>query len=478
MLGIKKQHGKAALLLLAAAIVFSGCGPPGPRALLQGKKLLESGELQPAIEKLKLSTVLLGATNAHAFNYLGLAYHQAGMPADAEKAYRRALFLNPNLAEARYNLGCLLLGENRLEQAKTEFTVYTLRRPNSPEGWVKLGAAQWRLRETGAAEKSFGEALRLSPQDPEALTGFGLVRLKRDHAGEAMQLFERSLKAQPGYGPALLNQAIIAQQYLNDQRLALQRYRQYLALKPAPDNAEAVREVVRQLESEMRPPVPSLATDSAPRVSPKTAAIVPTPQASAISSASAADLEVVSLSSKSATKPPASQTARYVYKSPSRPAAGNHVAAERFSAEGFQALKTQRFREAVQAYHQAIQRDPGFYDAYYNLGSAASQAGELETALSAYETALALNPESADARYNFALVLNQAGFPLDASQELQKILAAHPNENRAHLALGNLYAQQLAQADKARAHYLKVLETDPHTPQAAAIRSWLAQNPR
>jgi hypothetical protein len=45
------------------------------------------------------------------------------------------------------------------------------------------------------------------------------------------------------------------------------------------------------------------------------------------------------------------------------------------------------------------------------------------------------------------------------------------------LALGNLYAQQFHQLAKARQHYLKVLERDPHNPQAGTIRFWLAANP-
>jgi Tfp pilus assembly protein PilF len=97
--------------------------------------------------------------------------------------------------------------------------------------------------------------------------------------------------------------------------------------------------------------------------------------------------------------------------------------------------------------------------------------------LTAYENALAVRPESVDARYNFALMLKQANYLTDASNELEKVLAKRPNESRAHLALANLCAQQLHQPARARHHYLKVLENDPHNLQADAIRFWLANNP-
>jgi tetratricopeptide (TPR) repeat protein len=132
--------------------------------------------------------------------------------------------------------------------------------------------------------------------------------------------------------------------------------------------------------------------------------------------------------------------------------------------------------EAIQAYRTATQADPAYFDAYYNLGLVAAKAGNVQLALQAYESALAVRPKALDARYNFALLLRQAGFPQDAANEHQTILKDYPNESRAHLALGNLYAQQLNQPAKAKFHYQKVLETDPRNPQAAAIRYWLTSN--
>ena len=92
-----------------------------------------------------------------------------------------------------------------------------------------------------------------------------------------------------------------------------------------------------------------------------------------------------------------------------------------------------------------MQLDPSLFEAHYNLGLAATEAGNLPLALSAYEAALTLQPSSLDARYNFALVLKQANYPTDAATELEKLLATYPNETCAHLALANLYAQQLHQ---------------------------------
>ena len=108
-------------LLLVSLSLTCGCTPAGPRALLDGKKLIEQGKYSRAVEKLRNATSLL-ATNAQAWNYLGLACHYAGQGDEAERAYKRALALNRDLSEAHYNLACLRLAQNRPE--KTEAATY------------------------------------------------------------------------------------------------------------------------------------------------------------------------------------------------------------------------------------------------------------------------------------------------------------------------------------------------------------------
>src|SRR5258705_11345882 len=93
-----RSAGKTAsgFLLVALLILSGGCGPPGPRALLKGRELVERGKYQEAVQQLKVATSLL-PTNALAWDYLGLAYHHAGDGTEAEKAYQRALLCNRDL---------------------------------------------------------------------------------------------------------------------------------------------------------------------------------------------------------------------------------------------------------------------------------------------------------------------------------------------------------------------------------------------
>ena len=167
----------------------------------------------------------------------------------------------------------------------------------------------------------------------------------------------------------------------------------------------------------------------------------------------------------------------YTHVSPRPPAAGNRAEAERVLAQALQAQRAGRNAEAAPVFERAAQLDPSYFEAHYNLGLALYELRNYRKALATWETALAIRPDSTDVRYNFALTLKAAGYAPDAAAELEKILAIAPNESRAHLVLGNLYAESLHNTAKARLHYQRVLDLDPRHPQATAIRYWLVAHP-
>jgi tetratricopeptide (TPR) repeat protein len=168
---------------------------------------------------------------------------------------------------------------------------------------------------------------------------------------------------------------------------------------------------------------------------------------------------------------------RYRYLSPAAPAAGNRSDAERAVAQAMKAERAGNTNDAWQNYHLALAADPSYFEAQYNTALLAYRLRDFKRALTGFETALALKPDSIDTRYNFALALKQADYANDAANELHRILEAKPGDVRAHLTLGNIYAQQFNEPNKARIHYAQVLELEPRHPQASVIRFWLAANP-
>jgi Flp pilus assembly protein TadD len=473
-------------LCLAISAVLAGCKPPGPRALLDGKDLVERGKYTQAIDRLKKATSLL-STNAQAWNYLGIAYHQAGQANDAADAYKKALAFDQNLVEAHYNLGCLFLDQNRPDQAKAELTAYTLHRDKSPEGWIKLGEAQLRLHDLAGAEKSFNQARQFDPQNPEALNGMGVIQMQRNHPTEAAQFFNGAVTTKPDYAPAILNLAIVSQLYLNNRQFALQRYQDYLTLRPQPANWDAVNAAAAALAQELNPPRPvPQPTVAAPRpVAPANPAgssrptnnfvvraAPPRPEPAASSnprvttSAPTAPVEVVQLGPEPVVR--SAQDVGSTSSEPARPSTGTQNIAESpkekrgfFShmnpanlfrsnsrpeqpvAPAEQPTSTQVStitpEPAPMAYSRYSYRSPrkpadgnrGAAEKEFAQGSQAQQARQFSEAAQSYRRASQLDPGYFDPYYNLGVVSVQSGNLPQALSAYETALAIQPNSHDA-----------------------------------------------
>lgn len=242
----------AALLLGLWAGILTSCTPPGPRALLDGERLLQAGRPADAVKRLRTAVEFLPG-NAQAWNHLGLAYHQAGQPGDAAAAYQQAIRLDRNLAVAYYNLGCLWLEQDNGARATEALRSHVALQPRSLDGWRKLGQAQLRTAQWDLADQSFRTALSLTPNDPESLNGLGIAFQQRQHAREAWQCFTAATTRNPSYAPAWLNLGVAAQRLgANDH--AIQAYRHYVRLRPRASRALGVDDLLVSLEA---PPPPA-----------------------------------------------------------------------------------------------------------------------------------------------------------------------------------------------------------------------------
>jgi tetratricopeptide (TPR) repeat protein len=461
------------LTCFAAVMALTGCRPPGASALLDGQELLDHGQYAQAIDELKTAASLL-KTNAQAWNYLAVAYHEAGQPTNAVEAYRKALTLDQNLVEVHYNLGCLWLEQNRPDLAKAELTTFTLHRgEKSPEGWIKLGEAQLRLRDLAGAEKSFNQARQFDAQSPEALNGLGLIQMQRNRPAEAAQYFGGAVKAKPDYAPGILNLAIVAQSYLNSRQYALQRYQNYLALNPRPANWETVEAAARALEQELssprvsaaRPATPAqttaqnnVAAGGSPRsVTPKW---VPPPMENSSAPVASAPAEVEQLSPEPVVRgandngAAATGTAPSVAESPKQkhgffsrinpinlfrgnPKTNAAPAAAVAPPPQVRVASAESEPPPVVVYSRYSYRTPekpsdgdrGAAEKAFAAGSQAQQAGHLSEAAKDYKEAIAADPGYFDPYYNLGVVSARAGNLPQALVTYETALAIDPDSH-------------------------------------------------
>jgi tetratricopeptide (TPR) repeat protein len=273
MLTIKKRSFALRVLAVISAIGLTACGPPGPRDLRKGERLIQSGEFAAALPVLDEGLQLLrdapGNVQATAWNLFGLAQHGSGHPEDAARAYLEALKLDRNLWAADYNLGCLRLEQTNFLEAIDYLTTYTTSCPKDINGFLLLGRARLKLAmDRMGSEKARQMQLESARWDfdsaekirstAEACNDLGLIDLMQrrtpgsDPLKASIASFRLALQTEPHYPPALLNLAIVLQRYANDPHEALQTYREYLDLKPAMPDAGEVEKVARQLDTELR----------------------------------------------------------------------------------------------------------------------------------------------------------------------------------------------------------------------------------
>lgn len=140
--------------------------------------------------------------------------------------------------------------------------------------------------------------------------------------------------------------------------------------------------------------------------------------------------------------------------------------------EATELLHEERFRDALVALRDVVKRDPQNAYAYYFLGVALFEIGEVEASRDAYRACLRLAPKHLGARIALTHVLRQLGDLRDALKEGTIALSQAPGDADALHAVGLVY---LARGDDAAARrYLEAfLAAKPELEVAMEVRGLL-----
>jgi tetratricopeptide (TPR) repeat protein len=147
------------------------------------KEYREALELRPDVPEVHLE---LGEVYAGAFQW-----------AEAEQEFRAQAKLQPGNAEAAYRLGTALLEQGKAHEARAELKRADELMPDMPETLYSLGKAASLEGDTAAAEKDWTKLLAIEKESPLAAQAhFGLAGLYRKQgktaaAQQEMQEFER-----------------------------------------------------------------------------------------------------------------------------------------------------------------------------------------------------------------------------------------------------------------------------------------------
>ncbi len=115
----------------------------------------------------------------------------------AERAYRRAIELDPSLANAFTNLGNLLYRRGGVEEAENLYVRALKIDPEQPEAFYNLGFMLFERGEVQAAVLNFRRALRSDPAFADAHFNLAMALSDQGHEREARDHWETYLKLDP-----------------------------------------------------------------------------------------------------------------------------------------------------------------------------------------------------------------------------------------------------------------------------------------
>ncbi len=120
----------------------------------------------------------------------------AGKVAEAEPCYRKALALDPNNLEARYNLGVVLADQEQWKASTAELLQVIENSPNHSQGLNQLGVNHARSRNPDQAIAYYEQAITVDPDNAIAHHNLGMTLLQIGDYGRGWEECEWRWKTQ------------------------------------------------------------------------------------------------------------------------------------------------------------------------------------------------------------------------------------------------------------------------------------------
>ena len=187
---------------------------------------LQKNEPAKAVVQLK-EVSLAEPTNTDVMVMLGDAYLATNSLAEAEEQYLGAL-------DGRLDNAGALLGLAQISKAKGELkevTIYLTRigtltaNSTSPELLYKFALLSLQVGMADAAKTALENALKLRPNDPAYMLGYGIAWLRKGDLFEAEKVFRKLIQLQPNSEPAQvhLGYVLLNQKKYDEARLWLEK---------------------------------------------------------------------------------------------------------------------------------------------------------------------------------------------------------------------------------------------------------------
>ena len=153
--------------------------------------------------------------NARAHYLLGIAFDQSGQSDQAEKEWREAARLRPDMVAAQEAMAKLAVrtGNTDLLAGAAEQLIKI--QPSSPDGYLFRSGAENARQQADRAEADITNAIKLAPQSSSGYLALARLRLSQRKFTDALTNFQLALDREPNSSEAL---AGLAQAYVDQKQ--------------------------------------------------------------------------------------------------------------------------------------------------------------------------------------------------------------------------------------------------------------------
>lgn len=187
------------LLIGSLLMVLSGCQMAADTQNLQGVRLFQQGQYQPAMQQFQ-AALRTDPKNADATYNMAATLHRMGVQnqdqaalKQAEQLYNQALDIDKHNADAYRGLAVLLAETGRSEKAFTLMKNWANGEPNDANARVELARLYQEFGDLETAKMHLNNAVMIDQYNYRAWAALGSIREQTGDLDQALANYQRSL---------------------------------------------------------------------------------------------------------------------------------------------------------------------------------------------------------------------------------------------------------------------------------------------